>query len=48
MKKIKVVIIGLLVLALGILTACGGSAAKEDNVVKLGINGAETEVWTHI
>ncbi len=48
MKKIKVVIIGLSVLALGILTACGGSAAKEDNVVKLGINGAETEVWTHI
>ena len=51
MKNIKVIIIGLLVLALGILTACGSTTGKEDiedNVVKLGINGAETEVWTHI
>ena len=35
-------------LALGILTACGNAPAKEDNVIKLGVNGSETEVWTHI
>ncbi len=48
MKNIKVIIIGLLVLVLGILTACGSSSAKEDNVIKLGVNGSETEVWSHI
>lgn len=48
MKKIKVIIVGLLVLALGILIACGNSTVKEDNVIKLGVNGSETEVWTYI
>lgn len=49
MKNIKLIIIALLVVALGVLTACGNtSAAKEDTVIKLGVNGSETEIWTHI
>lgn len=48
MKKIKFIIVAILVLTVGILTACGSETAKEDNVIKLGVNGSETEVWTHI
>jgi D-methionine transport system substrate-binding protein len=48
MKNIKLVVIGLLVLALGILSACASSDTNENNVVKLGINGAETEIWTYM
>lgn len=48
MKNIKLIIISLLVLTLGILSACSSSPAKEADVIKLGINGSETEVWAHI
>lgn len=49
MKKTKKLIVGLVVvLALGILTACGASDSDKENLVKLGINGDETEVWDYI
>ncbi len=48
MKNRKLIIVGLLVLTLGILTACGSATAKKSNVIKLGVNGSETEVWSYI
>lgn len=48
MRKIKLILVGLLVLAMGILTACGSPSEVGNNVIKLGVNGSETEVWTHI
>ena len=50
MKKIKLVILCvLLVLSAITFTACSQEAVQsEETVVKLGINGDETEVWTHI
>lgn len=50
MKKTKRVILGLLlIISIGVLTACGSKdVANLENTVKLGINGDETEVWDYI
>ena len=51
MKKTKAILLGLLlVISVGILTACGSKApaSGEANNIRLGINGDETEVWTYI
>lgn len=51
MKKIKVSVIALaLILLVGALAGCSKSTVTEGDkkTIKLGINGAETEVWTYI
>lgn len=51
MKKIKVSVIALvLILLVGTLTGCGKSTVEEEDkkTIKIGITGAETEVWSYI
>lgn len=47
MKKLqKIVLILLLAVSIGSLTACG--ADEKENVVKIGVTGSESEVWNYI
>lgn len=49
MKKTKLVIVALLVVALGVISACSSPGkVEETNVIKLGINGDETKIWSYI
>lgn len=48
MKRIqKIFGLLLVILSIAALTACG-SAKGEENVIKVGITGSETEIWDHI
>lgn len=47
MKKLqKIIVLVLLVISIGTLTACG--AGKDEKVVKVGVTGSESEVWNYI
>ena len=50
MKKIKLSVVCLLLILLAIVfTACSNTTGKdEQNLIRLGINGDESEVWAYI